>query len=215
MSFVITQVSQASPERCAIDTSRGVAVAGHSFGAYTTLALCGARPILRHLLPPVDGEYADDLADPRVCVGIAMSPQGPGCSRFDEGSYATIDRPVMCFSGTLDVQLSADGTVQEPKVRKEAFRCMPPSTDEAKKKYFLWLENADHMAFCTVNSFWLTPSEARDDTMGIVYAMMIAFCDTHLKSDPAERSSGQALLTERHARLFCGKVVTQLEFSEK
>src|SRR5512136_3038222 len=67
-----------------------VGVMGHSFGAYTTLVVCGARPALDWLTSPVSpGKgLGPDLSDPRVAAGVALSPQGPGEPFFLDTSYA-------------------------------------------------------------------------------------------------------------------------------
>jgi predicted dienelactone hydrolase len=191
-----------------IDTSK-IVVLGHSFGAYTTLAICGARPILDHLRPPVapGAGLAKSLADPRVTAGVAMSPQGPGTSRFSRASYKTIDRPLLCFTGTKDEQFSYDGKLQAPKTRLEAFELMPPG-----EKTFLVLENADHMAFAEpIRAGWLFGSKAREDTIRITRALTLHFCNAVLKGDPRAK----ARLTKETAQALCGDVVTRVTWHEK
>jgi predicted dienelactone hydrolase len=191
-----------------IDTSK-IAVIGHSYGAYTALAVCGAQPILDYLDPPVaPGKgLAGDLSDSRVTVGIAMSPQGPGTSRFSEASYATIDRPLLCLSGSEDNQLGHDGRTQPAEVRLRAFELMPNGG-----KIMVWLANADHLAFADNPKVdRLPPSPSRPDTQRITKALTLAFCDVHLKGDETAR----ARLSEKHARSLCGEVVTELRWLEK
>lgn len=191
-----------------IDTAK-IAVVGHSFGAYTALAVCGARPLLDHLdpkVPPGEG-LAESLADPRVTAGVAMSPQGPGTSRFSRESYQTIDRPLLCFTGTKDEQFSHDGQLQPPETRLQAFELMPPG-----EKRFLVLENADHMAFAEpVRGGWLLGSDAREDTIRITRALTLDFCDALLKGD----AQAKARLTAERAQALCGQVVTRVAWHEK
>ena len=185
-----------------------VAVIGHSYGAHTVLTACGARPILDYLNPPVaPGKgLGPDLSDPRVTVGVAMSPQGPGTSRLGKESYNTIRRPLLCFSGTRDTQFGYDGHLQPPERRLEGFRLMPPGD-----KYLLWLENADHMAFADNPKAFVFPSRARTDTRRIVTVMTLAFCNAYLKGDAEARE----LLNERFANSLCGKVVTCVRWYQK
>ena len=190
-----------------IDTKK-IAVAGHSFGAYTVLVACGARPMLDHLTPPVPPGrgLSGDLSDPRVTIGIAMSPQGPGTSRFNRDSYKTINRPMLCFSGTRDRQFGFDGTAQPAVRRLEAFKLMPPGD-----KYMLWLDQADHMSFAINDKSHRFASRARADTARIVFAMQLAFCDAYLKDDKKAR----ACLTGAHANSLCGDVVRWVKWHQK
>ena len=133
-----------------------------------------------------------------MTIGIAMSPQGPGTSRFSSDSYRTISRPMLCFSGTRDRQFGFDGTAQPAIRRLEAFKRMPPGD-----KYMLWLDRADHMSFAINDKSHRFPSRARGDTARIVFAMQLAFCDAYLKGD----QNARARLTSAHAALLCGDVV--------
>ena len=188
--------------------AKKIAVIGHSFGAYTTLVVCGARPILDHLRPVVGpGKgLADDLSDPRVTVGVAMSPQGTGTSRFGEDSYKTINRPLLSFSGSRDAQLGHDGTRQPARKRFEAFKLMPPG-----EKYLLWLDKADHFSFAHNPKARFFPSPARADTRRIQFPMILAFCDAYLKNDNAARER----LTQDYANSLCGKVVESVTWYQK
>ena len=81
-----------------------IAVAGHSFGAHTTLLVAGAKLAL-----PIVGGTA--TADPRPRCFIALSPQGTGPGT-DRETWSAITRPVLVMTGSLDVQprfLSGDG----------------------------------------------------------------------------------------------------------
>jgi len=75
--------------RGTLDLQR-VAVMGHSYGAYTTMTVCGMRPALDWLTPRVEpGKgLGPDLGDRRVTCGIALSPQGLGEPFFVDESFA-------------------------------------------------------------------------------------------------------------------------------
>ncbi len=100
-----------------------VGVLGHSFGAYTALAVCGARPALDWLTPavPPGKGLGPDLSDPRVSACVALSPQGPGEPFFIEESYAGLERPVLGISGSNDRQQGAP-----PENRRRFFELSPP-----------------------------------------------------------------------------------------
>lgn len=190
-----------------IETDK-IAVMGHSFGAYTTLVVCGARPILDYLEPPVGGGkgLAPDLSDQRVTFGLAMSPQSPGTTYFGPESYRSIDRPLVCLTGSGDIQKRFDGWLLGPQSRWEVFRLLPPG-----RKYFLWLENADHLSFSDSPKAYLLPSRARADAQRLSEAMMVVFCDYFLKGE--QRSL--AAMNEGYVNSLCGPVVTRVRWLEK
>lgn len=104
-----------------------IALMGHSYGAFTTLVSCGAKAI-----------ELDRRLEPRVDLGIALSPQGPNGFFFNERSFDTIAVPFVCISGSKDVSLVGG----EPDFRKEAYRRMPP-----RDKHLIWIHDADHISF--------------------------------------------------------------------
>lgn len=116
---------------------RKVAVLGHSFGAYTTLVVCGARPALDWLRPASGTGLGPDLSDRRVQCGVALSPQGPGAPFFLPESYQTIDVPLLGISGSRDRQQNF-----EPIHRKRSFQYWP-----AGDRFLLWISNANHLSF--------------------------------------------------------------------
>jgi predicted dienelactone hydrolase len=113
-----------------IDRSR-IGAAGHSLGAYTAMLLGGATVYYK-------GEQPARMADPRVKAIVAMSPQGPGVQGLTADSYATIDRPMMVMTGSLDTGIKG----QKVEWRKEAF-----SDTKAGDKYLVLLEGARHLSF--------------------------------------------------------------------
>ncbi|MFQ5506505.1 MAG: hypothetical protein ACE5F1_17180, partial [Planctomycetota bacterium] len=147
-----------------------------------------------------------DLSDPRVTIGIAFSPQGLGTSRFGTKSFKSIDRPLLCFSGSEDEQLGHDMSPQPAKKRLRGFELMP-----AADKYLLWLENADHLCFPANPKDHLLPSKARPDAQRIVREMTRLFCDHYLK----EKKEAKQSLSGRHANSLCGDVVTKVTWHER
>lgn len=114
-----------------------VGLAGHSFGAHTTMAVAGQRLAGRAL-----------LADARVRAFAAFSPS-PG-QRNDPGdAFSAITRPVLCLTGSGDTDplgltafndgedRSADG-----RWRRAVYDALP-----AGDKAELWLDGADHASF--------------------------------------------------------------------
>jgi len=185
-----------------------VGVIGHSYGAYTVLAVCGARPRLDHLEPRMDSGrgLARDLSDTRVTFGIALSPQGPGSTFFEEDSYKSLHRPLVCISGSRDLQKSADRGLMPAETRLRVFELLPEG-----EKHFLWLENADHLGFYEFPDARLLPSRAREDLQRITKAMMALFCDYFLK----DRKEAASYMNEQYLNSLCGKVVTRGQWLKK
>lgn len=191
-----------------IDTMK-VALMGHSFGAFTTLVVCGARPTYDDLVPHVEPKtgLAPDLSDPRVVFGLAMSPQSPEGCFFGEESYQTIDRPLICLSGSKDEQKGADGGTLPAETRRRAWELMP-----AGKKWLLWLENVDHLAFSyNPDASIQLPSPAREDAQRISRAVMLLSCEVFLRGNEAAKAD----FNSDYVSTLCGKVVTKIEWSEK
>ena len=188
--------------------TKKIAVMGHSFGAYTTLVVVGAQPILDYLEPVVaPGKgLAGDLSDSRVTFGFAMSPQSPGTTFFNHNSYKTINRPLVCLTGSKDIQKGYDGRLMPPYTRWEVLKLLPRG-----EKYFLWLKNADHFSFSDSPRARIFPSKARPDAQRISKAMMVLFCDYFLKGKRKARDK----LNEKYANSLCGRVVTSIQWIEK
>lgn len=100
-----------------------VAMLGHSYGAYTTLVCCGVKPV------GID----DNLVEPRIKIGIGMSPQSASGLFFDETSFTGVTLPFVGISGTKD--LAGEG-------HKDFLRLMP-----AGDKHLIWFHGANHFSF--------------------------------------------------------------------
>lgn len=134
VSFVIDRLTAADQDqplvKGRVDGDR-IGVAGHSFGAYTALAVAGQTTDL-------PGQDARSFRDARVKASLAMSPQAPGVFGLTRRSWTDIHIPVMLMTGTLDMGMAG----MTPAQRRFAFDHMPPGD-----KYFLLIEGARHMAF--------------------------------------------------------------------
>jgi len=193
--------------------TKKIAVMGHSYGAYTTLVVCGARPILDYLKPVVKpGKgFAKDLSDTRVTLGLAMSPPAPGGTRFNQNSYKMINCPLVCLSGSKDIsqlyrQGKNQGQMMPATSRLKMFDLLP-----AGQKYFLWLENADHLAFADSPKAWILPSKSRPDTQRISKAMMVIFCNHFLK----QKKGAVKYLNESYVNSIGGNIVTSVQWFQR
>lgn len=107
--------------------SRAIGMAGHSFGAHTTLALAGQRY-----------PNGQSLPDTRIKAFAAFSPSlPPGDAR---AALAGVTRPMLTLTGTEDGDVIGNGAT--PDTRAQVFDALP-----AGHKAGLVLAGADHMTF--------------------------------------------------------------------
>jgi predicted dienelactone hydrolase len=182
-----------------LDLTR-IGVLGHSFGAYTVLALAGARPALDWIEPRVEpGKgLGPDLSDGRIQCGIALSPQAPGAPFFLKESYASIKTPILGISGTQDKQQNGE----PPIARLEAFKLWP----ELKGRHaMVWITPAAHLDFTdsTGGDQHGRESETRADVQKVVRAAMTRFFASCLKKNSPP---GPALNPESLQPYVGGKV---------
>lgn len=106
----------------------GVGLAGHSFGAHTTLGMAGQR------YPAFDG-----IDEPRLAAFIAFSPTVPRLGSAHR-AFERLTRPVLSITGTRDGDVVGVGAT--PERRMAVFGALPPG-----HKAQLVLQDADHMTF--------------------------------------------------------------------
>jgi predicted dienelactone hydrolase len=109
-----------------------VGVGGHSFGAYTSMAVAGAK------IYPSTGEPLD-FSDTRLKAFLALSPQGPGGWAFREDSWENIHRPMFVMTGTEDKGFERGEPYQW---RIKAYSHLRPG-----HKYLAVIQGANHMDF--------------------------------------------------------------------
>jgi predicted dienelactone hydrolase len=185
-----------------------VAVLGHSFGAYTTLAVAGARPALQWIEPRIGSGQGlgPDLSDPRVRCGVALSPQAPGDPFFLRESFASLRVPVLGISGTKDQQHNGDS----PIARHEAFKLWPESQG---KNVFIWIENASHLDFSDSTGSGQRALRAphRDEVQRVVRAATLLFLNACLKPTRSREPS----LDEESLKPYLGGSVRRVEVRRK
>lgn len=156
----------------AFDKDR-IGLAGHSFGAYTALAVAGLR---------VDfpGGAAHPLADPRIRAVVSMSFPGDMGGALGPDAFTAIALPVLHFSGTRDDTPMLGSWAPDRRI--------PFDRTPAPDQYLVTIAGADHFALAD-NEIGLDGREVRRNPAVHQNACVITtvFWDAFLRSDPAAR----------------------------
>jgi len=163
----LTEMNAAEgPLKGRLDLER-VGMAGHSFGAWTTLAVAGQSA----------GVLGPRLQDKRVTAAIAMSapPAGPWQRNR---AYRHIRIPVLHMTGTLDSSIIRE---TKPEERRVAF----DHTDGADQ-YLVTFEGGDHMVF-SGRRWRPAPNEKDARFHDLIRQATTAFWDAYLKGDASAR----------------------------
>lgn len=117
-----------------------IAVAGHSFGAFTASLIGGATPYIpQNTVEGYSGR--SDFKDKRVKAIIILSPQGitkKGLGFPDKKAWENSDLPTMVMTGSED-----KGQDRQPvSWRLHPFEYSPPGD-----KYLVYIEGASHFTF--------------------------------------------------------------------
>lgn len=170
VSFAIDQLlrlndDEKSPLHARINPHR-IAVAGHSFGAYTTLAAAGLS------LPP----STLNLADKRITAAIPLSsPASNRRPNFGE-AYATITVPCLHMTGTLDTSPIGDTSAKDRRI--------PYDNSNHSDQYLITFIDGNHMLFSGPTAR-RTPSPADVVNHALIQLASTAFLDAYLRNDPA------------------------------
>jgi len=139
-----------------------IGMAGHSFGAWTTLAVTGEKTVA-----------PDNLVDPRIKAAIAMSAPVVGGGAKAVGQFTDIKVPVFHMTGTRDDSPIGDTTAPERRI--------PYDQSTIPGTCLLILNGADHMTF---SGHIMGISQASDTHFqSIILPASIAFWDAHLRND--------------------------------
>lgn len=172
VSFVIDRMQQLAQNeplfygRLVADT---IGLAGHSFGAHTTLTSIGF------------GEFFDrpDLIDARINAAIVMSATVGEVTDKLQSTYRGIDIPVFHLT-TQNDRSPISGT--SPDDRRLLYAWMNTSD-----QYFLLLNRGPHMVFAGPDQEYGTGSQYKPE-YELIQMSTIAFWDTYLRSDNAAKA---------------------------
>jgi predicted dienelactone hydrolase len=176
VSFVIDEMERRKASGAAIwkqaDMSR-IGMSGHSFGARTTLGICGqVVPVRRGAMK----------SDSRVKSCIAFSPNANARIGPLDQQFGGIKVPVLSLTGSLDADVIGDGTKAED-------RMLPYENMAGPNKYLAWFDGGDHSVFGGGGGrrdnkrASIRDAEIQRD----VKALTLAFWDAYLQEDKAAR----------------------------
>ncbi|HEX4328808.1 MAG TPA: hypothetical protein VH105_18470 [Burkholderiales bacterium] len=151
-----------------------IGLAGHSFGAQTTLAVAG------------ENGFGGSHADPRIRAAIAMSPSSWGDDAGLTQRFGGIHIPFMSLTGTDDKVLLTPQI--SPENRRLPFKYMP-----APDKYLLVLEGANHMVYNgqpQLRRSWT--EQNRTVHAPLIEEVTLDFWDAYLKGDARARAALKA-----------------------
>ena len=150
-----------------------IGMAGHSFGAHTTLWVAG-----QPMLGPAGLQLP--MGDPRVTAAIAMSPAPPprASDAAIRRAFGQIRLPCMHMTGTEDQSIITSTT---PAQRRIPYDCCSGSD-----QYLCIYSGGDHMVYSGRGRLADRPRDPafRQHTLELT----TAFWDAYLRNDPAART---------------------------
>ena len=166
-----------------LDLTR-IGMSGHSFGAWTTLAVIGEA-----MIGP--GGLEITLADPRVKAAVALSAPVVGDKKKFDQAYGPIKVPCLYMTGTLD-----DSPIGETMAKD---RRVPFDHIHDADQYLVVFNGGDHMVFSGRGQ---RPSHEKDALFQkMICVATTAFWDAYLKDD----KQAKIFLTETGVRQLLGK----------
>jgi dienelactone hydrolase len=152
-----------------------IAIAGHSFGAHTAMAIAGQGPGRGGATTRPAGSVPS-LRDDRVKVAIAMIPNVPILRNNLDAIFAGVKVPVFFMTGTKDDSPLGDTKADERRIPFD-------HTKNSAAAYLLILAGADHMTF----SGRLRADPGDDDFQKQIRLASTAFWDAYLKDNLAAK----------------------------
>ena len=150
-----------------LDTNR-IGVAGHSFGAYTTMVVAGED---------YSGAHNTTFRDPRIRAAIAMSTPTP--KPVSDEMMAGVKIPVLHMTGTRDT--SPVGREQKAEDRR-----MPFDHTRNAPALLVVFNGGDHMIFSGRRTGGDKPDDAK--THRLIQDGSLAFLNAFLRDDASAKS---------------------------
>jgi predicted dienelactone hydrolase len=165
---------ESSPLKGRLDL-KAMAIAGHSFGGYTTLALAGQT----FMLPFFQSKRYDE---PRLKAAIQMSAPAPTIRRDLDGTFASIKIPVMHMTGTKDfLELLPQTTAADRRI--------PFDHMSQAETYLVNFIDGDHFIFSGHEGLPGATERKEQDAIfhRLICASTTAFWDAYLKGNVAAK----------------------------
>ncbi len=160
----IDEIQNLIPNKDVKINKEKIGLAGHSFGAYTTIALAGGKVTLMN-------KQSKFFTDDRIKAFIALSPMGDSGLGllFTEDSWDNINVPVMLLTGTKDMQ---------PEIKKDySWRIEPYDKMPKGDKYLAIIEDATHLTFTGDKNIDET---IKDDDISYIKFLTLNFWNLYL-----------------------------------
>jgi predicted dienelactone hydrolase len=153
---------------------KSFAIAGHSFGGYTTLALAGQTFML-----PLNG--SKHYEEPRLKAAIQMSAPAPSLRRDLDTAYGSITVPVMHMTGTKDfLEILPQTTAADRRI--------PFDHMSHAETCLVIFNDGDHMIFSGRGRVGAPEKLAQDEAFQkLICAGTTAFWDAYLKGSNAAK----------------------------
>jgi dienelactone hydrolase len=146
---------------------KSIGVAGHSFGAYTTMLIGGVTVDLGQ-------DKGKSFLDKRVKCILPISAQGTGQQGLTDKSWDALKLPMMTITGTRD--RGAGG--QDVEWKKEPYKYSPKGD-----KFLVVIEGANHFSFGGAGGF----GGRGDDITKSVKLCSTHFWDAYLKDSEVSK----------------------------
>jgi predicted dienelactone hydrolase len=170
VTFVLDQITKLNKEgdhKGKFDLDK-VGVAGHSFGAHTTLACSGQVYAV--------GKKETTFGDARIKAAIAMSPSAPARTADMKVAFGKIKVPVYHLTGTKDDGVGITET--KPEDRRK-----PYDNIAGAPQYLTVFEGGDHMVFSGRPRASKDEQKSDEAFQALVLSSTTAFWKAHLLAD--------------------------------
>lgn len=183
VSFVIDQLEKFNDDPGSAFHNRldltKIGMAGHSYGAFTSMAISGQSFI-------TPSGHAHDMGDDRVIAAVVMSAQAPRDPADYDKNYATIDIPIFHMTGTKDTSMINPSSPVEH--RRVAYDHTPGPGEGGPETYLVTFTGGDHMIFSGRSRGLFRGSGKQDAAFQAhIKSASTAFWDAYLRDDETSR----------------------------